>query len=377
MAEPNDGGRERDTLFPNRWISIDWDQTERVLGTLLERFEAEGFPYNNPNVRLPQDPRHMPETLPLGGVEHAMFLWSVCYYMRGGIRSNDAVRMLSTVYDAHPDFFVAGSVQDVEPEVVAGVLESHGLGFQHKNIGRYWVDNAKMLTELYDGDPRQIFDGVTDYSECLERIQNRGSGRNRRGFYGFQEKMVSMITYFLMDEELIDDFVFPLPVDLHVLRVSIENEMLRFNGYTEDDNLYSPETLATLRELYEEYARRHNISPLRLCDAVWLLSNALCRQQPGNVTFEPLGRDARNGRATELVVQVADVNNPAHQAAYDRSCRECPLQETCAWNVPSKEYYVRGKLRRAGRRIRFPLRQGTLFNLQYGSGAYADLGQEL
>lgn len=379
MAEQDGKRYEQDSLLPERWMSIDWERTELVLGALLERFEAEGFPYNNPNVRLPQDPRHMPETLPLGGVDHAMFLWSVCYYMRGGIRSGDAVRMLSTVYDAHPDFFDAHVAQGLDKEVVGGVLESHGLGFQHANIGRYWVENAKQMVELYDGDPRKIFDGVTTYEECLERIQNRGSGKKRRGFYGFQKKMVSMATYFMMDASLIEEFVFPLPVDLHVLRVSIENEMIKFHGYAEDDNLYSEETLDLLRSLYYEYAHKHGIDTIRLCDAVWLLSNSLCSKQPGNITFEPNGREGRQGRATELVVQIADPNNHNHQAAYERSCRDCPLQATCEWNVPSKKYYVSGELSRAGRRVRFPALQGVLLNLslQSESDEYADLGQEL
>lgn len=81
---------------PVRYIEVDHDRVDEVIGTILAAYEAGGFPYNQDTVRLPHDPRHMPETLERGGREHALFLWASCYYMRGGIKSVDAFRSLST-----------------------------------------------------------------------------------------------------------------------------------------------------------------------------------------------------------------------------------------------------------------------------------------
>jgi hypothetical protein len=298
----------------------------------------------------------MPETLPLGGVEHAMFLWSSCYYMRGGIKSVDAFKMLARVYDDAPWLFNTTMAGFADPAAVGNTLQSFGLGLQHEQIGHFWVENAKRMQRLYEGDPRNIFNDVTSYKESLDLIQNRGKGQ---GFLGFQEKMVSMITYFLMDQDLIEPYVFPLPVDIHVMRVSIATEMLKFDGYAEDDNLLSQEALDTARELYYRYALDHHINPLRLSDAVWLLSNALCGTQPGNITIEPEGRKNRNGRSTVFLPLEVSIDDPRQQAMYDKTCESCPVQTFCDWNVPGTIYYVLGELRRRGHRIRFP--RGTLF----------------
>jgi hypothetical protein len=346
-------------LEDGKQITIDWPQVEKVLGLLVDAYQNNKFPYNQDSVRVPHDPRHMPETMPRGGTEHAMFLWTTCYYMRGGIKSVDAIKRLATIYDQRPDLFDCAQAAEVEPEEVAGVLKENGLGFQ-ASVGALWVENARRMQERWGGDPRNIFKGVDSYEKALERIQNDGNGK---GFIGFQEKMVSMATYYLMDDEMIEPFVFPLPVDLHVLRVSVANELLVFEGYEEDENLYSSETLRELRTLYYEYAVHHEINPLRLCDALWLLSQSSCGKHPGNITLEPDGRKNRNGRKTNLVPLPVDVNDVNQQRAYENSCRCCPIESTCRWNVPGKIYYVQGELKRRGERVRFPLpAQGSLFS---------------
>ncbi len=65
-------------------IVVDDEQVHEVLSTLTHAYRENLFPYNLDSVRLPHDPRHMPNNLERGGKDHAMFLWNVCYYMRGG-----------------------------------------------------------------------------------------------------------------------------------------------------------------------------------------------------------------------------------------------------------------------------------------------------
>jgi hypothetical protein len=218
----------------------------------------------------------------------------------------------------------------------------------------------------YGGDPRNIFDGVTTYEDSLERIKNDKKGG---GFIGFQEKMTSMILYYMMDEELIDQFNFPIPVDLHVMRVSIANEMITFPNSPDGTNVFVPETLAALRKLYFDYAADRDGNALRLCDAVWLLSMSSCGKHPGNMTIEPLGRSKRTGRTTYLIPNEVKIEDPVQRKAYEESCRKCPIQETCENNIPGTIYYVSGNLIIRGRRVRFPLpmysqptgEQGELF----------------
>ncbi|MCU0667056.1 MAG: hypothetical protein MUF85_00330 [Patescibacteria group bacterium] len=341
-----------------RCIVIDDERVSQVIGRLIYAYEQNEFPYNLDSTRTPQDHRHMPQTLEYGTKEHAMFLWTVCYYMRGGIKSNDAVMRLAKMYDMHPELFVAESAMICQKADLRNLLSEYGLGLQ-ETVSNAWVENAARLYERYDGDPRKIFDGVTTYQQSLSRIKNDGKGG---GFIGFREKMVSMIIYYLSDEGLIKEFEFPLPVDIHVLRVSIANELVKFEGYAEDENLLDEDLLITVRGLYLAYARQHNVSMLTISDAVWLLSQSTCGMHPGNVTLEPHGRGNRKGRQTHLIPAPVNADDESQRELYARTCALCPIEETCRWNVPGKIYYVQGKLIRRGERLRYPPpSQGLLF----------------
>lgn len=347
-------------------LEINHARVEAVLGALMSAYVNNEYPYNLDAVRLPHDPRHMPRTLKPGsrnledkeGKTRAMFFWNVCYYMRGGIKSNDAVIRLGQMYDEHPELFSCACIvdktqdggEDILKHEIRTTLQKVGLGFREA-VSRQWVENALRMQAQYDGDPRRIFEDVSSYAACLDRIQNKHGGT---GFIGFQEKMVSMITYYLMDDGLIDEFVFPIPVDFHVARISIANELVSFPDVPHGTDLYSRTLLDTLRGIYFEYAHEHGVSPLRLCDAVWLLSVALCGKQPGNVTFEPNGRNNRTGRKTLLVPQIADPSNELHREAYAETCAKCPIEQHCQFNIPGADYYIAGSLNIRGVRIKLP-----------------------
>lgn len=334
-------------------IIVDYERADHVLGTLLELYGNNEYPYNLETTQVPHHPNNMPKTMPRNGKEHAAFLWNSCYYMRGGIKSVEAFRRLSNMYDdpASRDLFDLHYAKDSDVGEVVTALKKHGLGFRGTVSGQ-WIENARRMVDLYDGDPRNIFDGVEDYDEALLRIQNDHKGG---GFKGFQHKMTSMIIYYLIDDKLIDNIDnFPIPVDLHVMRMSVANEMIKFPGAELDENLFQPETTLTLRDLFVDYANRHAVSPIKICNAVWLYSEALCGYQPGNITLEPRGRDARNGRKTELVPLEYDPLDDAQRKAFARTCGRCALNAVCKWNVPGKPYYVSGELIRRGERQGYP-----------------------
>jgi len=317
-----------------------FDRLDEIVGVLLEARANNEFPYSHEAANLPQNERNMPPELPRGGREHANFLWATCYYMRGGIKSTSAFAGLSELYVQEPELFDPHTAMGDDPSRVTELLKSKGLSFSSSTIGPAWVENARRMVERYEGDPRNIFRGTTDYSELLSKMKNNGRGK---GFVGFQEKMVSMITYYLMDSELIPYFDFPLPVDFHVLRVSAANEIITFENTPESGDIYSEQTLAMLRNMYHDFSVTHGISQLDVCNAVWSLSSAICGSQPGNIMLEPGDRNKREGRSTHIIPLPIDTNSPAQIRAYERSCGLCPLEQTCQHNMPSKEYYVRGR----------------------------------
>jgi hypothetical protein len=143
------------------------------------------------------------------------------------------------------------------------------------------------------------------------------------------------------------------------MRVSISNRMIRFyDGDGQEvpvgTNLFTGETTAALRKLYFDYVEERGANPLLVCDAVWMLSESICGTNPGNVTLEPMGRDTRKGRGTYLIPQPIDIESPAQQKAYAKSCGICPAEHTCERNIPGKLYIVLGKLIDRGERVRFP-----------------------
>ena len=376
---------------PKLPIAVHAERVDEVLDKLLSTLQAGEFPYNLADARSPHIPENMPTTLERGGREHAMFHFACCYYMRGGIKSFTAYTRLGRLYDTRPDLFdchkivanlgsdVQSSPIDVErlaeelendtlaedvveqlnPETpramveqdIADALQAFGLGM-HNTTARIWVENAIRMVDRYDGDPLEIFNGVTDYTEACRRIENDKKGN---GFKGFKEKMVSMITYFLMDDGLIDSFKFPIPVDVHVLRVSILNGLISFPGVPPNTDLMRPETTDALRKVYLDYVVRKDADPLRLCDAVWLLSGLLCSKAPGNWTIEPLPRKFRDGKRTPLIVVDENPDDPKQMAAYEKSCRCCPVETTCNARMSATTWYIADMLAVRGPRMRFPL----------------------
>ncbi|HET7630597.1 MAG TPA: hypothetical protein VFK03_04450 [Candidatus Saccharimonadales bacterium] len=341
-------------------IVVNQEHAFKVIDNIMEAYRTGQPPYNREETRLPQDPRHMPERLNLGGIDHAMFLFNICNYMRGGTGSITAVKCMARVYDEWPELFDCKVAIDADPEDIADVLTRNGLGFQ-KRVARDLKENSRRLLERYDGDPRKIFDGITSYEESLELVMNDGRGN---GFVGFREKMTSMLTYYLVDAGLIEQFDFPAPIDLHFMRVSIANEMISVPDAPYGTNLYTDEVTAALRKLYFDYVVEKQVDPIAVTDAVWMLSESSCGTHPGNSTSEPFGRSRRNGRKTYLIPGVVDPSNPVQRAAYASTCAICPIEKTCEFNIPGTHYYVGGSVIFRCKRMRFPISQSITESTQ-------------
>ncbi len=333
-------------------LQVHRSRAETVLDELVLRYRTSQYPYNTRAAVLPQSQEHLPSSLPRGGLDEANFLWCLCYYMRGVIDSISAVTRLGRLYEAHPDLFVPQLAAQLSQETIRTRLIEHRLP-DTKTIAKTWSLNAQRLTERWGGDPRQIFAGISDYEAACVRIQ---SGKKDTGFMGFQEKMVSMIIYFLSYRHMIEGFPFPIPVDFHVLRTTIAHEMVTFTGIAEDENLFKPALLVAARKLYLWYSQTHGVTPLELCDTIWIYSRIMCQYNPGNASTV-IREDPEGNR---LVARAREVNaipvtwSTGQRNSYSRSCGHCAVRSTCSWNIPAGMYYVQGKLIRRGRRLDDP-----------------------
>lgn len=321
-------------------ITPHFDRLDEIVETLIEVRERNEFPYGLDAAMLPQDERNMPPSLPRGGREHANWLFAGCGYMRGGIKSTTAFKSLSKIYAKEPELFDPYNLQHDDPARITVLLQENGLAFNAEFVGRAWVENARRMVELYDGDPTRIFDGSKKYEDIVAKVKNNGRGK---GFLGFREKMTSMIAYYLMEAEIMPYFDFPLPVDIHVLRVSASNEIITFENLPKDGNILSERTLDMLRRMYHDFSVTHGTSQLDVCNAVWSLSSSICGEQPGNIMKEPGRKEGRQGRSTHIIPTTIDARNQQQIARYKRTCLHCPVERTCEHNMPSKEYNVKAR----------------------------------
>jgi hypothetical protein len=177
-------GRQEIILEDGKRAYVDWDRAYEVLGTLVEAFYKKDYPYDQEWCVLPEDPKHLPDNLSLGGKEHAMFLWNVCFHMRGWNQSVVAFKHHAELYRDQPEIYDTAIAMDTDPGEIEKLLREHRLSADAKIISKAWVDNSARIQEKWQGDPRSIFEGVTTYKEAIKRVHDDNKGG---GFWGFQK----------------------------------------------------------------------------------------------------------------------------------------------------------------------------------------------
>ena len=161
-----------------------------------------------------------------------------------------------------------------------------------------------------------------------------------------------MLIYFLLDSGFIAGFPHPIPVDFHVLRILLANEILVWPSAPKG-NYYRPKLRRVARRLLQTYCEQQTVDPRELCNAIWLYSRTCCRHHPGNRSRH----GEYDGRNT--VIDPTTIRWTAtRQRTYDRNCGRCPIADTCYWHVPSAHYYVQGQIFPRGQRTTSP--QGLL-----------------
>lgn len=210
----------------------------------------------------------------------------------------------------------------------------------------------------WGGDPRNIFKGINSFEGAVEKLKNRGNWKveNPNGFYGFREKMVSMLIYFYAHAGIIELFKFPPPIDFHVSRILLSNLVVVVKEYVPGIRFTREEMsdigIGVMRKwIYEE-----DKDPVVFSNALWLLSRDVCDKAPGNYSRVP---KVRNGRNTEVTAVTYSMTESRYKTYTRRGCSRCPLRETCELSIPSAPYYINGVLELRGERPRFDA-QNTL-----------------
>lgn len=307
----------------------------KILDTIMQTFLENKPPYDEAVLPQAFKPERFFDGKDLcGSSEHAMYFWNICSYMSGRIKSDLAFHKMTDIFNEHPELFDANCLAETDVTTIENILRNHGLGRQNK-VATQWIKNAQKLVERFDGDPRNIFKNATTYQECVNHIKNDGSGD--RGFLGFREKMTSMILYFLIDEGLIQEIAFPVPVDFHAIRVSLATEMVS----TEPKNIYRTNSKLedTLRILFQNYIHDKNINPLDLTNAIWLLSSNLCNKNIGHLSDRIM---SKNG--LEFIFKDIKTDNLKHSENWHKTCGRCALEQYCKYYIPAGPYYAKSAI---------------------------------
>ncbi len=397
---------------------VDRNQTKHVFDLLIRRLTEKGPPYHSAHV--PQANQFLPKNLEKGSREHAIFLFMLCLWMRGGVESDTAASLLKEMYEKKPKVFLPENYRLIEGEStvknselnkkqirkISKTLTEFNLGQRVEENGSGWVYNMRKLDRFWQGDPRELMNDRPDFDMLTKRIKGKTRSKeglfinedNPNGFMYFREKMVAMIAYFLMDSKLVPMFYTPVPVDFHVLRLLTLTGIFRVEGMSIEEavgvDFYTAHTQRLAREITEWYCRKFHISPIALCDSLWLLSREFCRDNPGNsgyvmddlrkktirdkrndipgssFLFDELSKDKKNPVISKDESSDGYLNfgfyppddisgrkryrglrwngdiwdSPGRVKRFNRSCGQCPVNDHCHYNISSGAYYTSGKL---------------------------------
>lgn len=316
-----------------------------VFGRLLEALKNNEYPYTVgvlPQHRIPNEIRDDP-------LVHARFLFYLCHYMRGAIKSNLATQRLVALWKEKPWFFEPAFFENATRDEVEKEL-AYVLNYQTKQIASFWIENSRRLEVRWGGDPRNIFKGARHGDVVRERIMNRAAKRMRAhngelqlepGFLGFQGKMASMLSYFLMEAKLVNPIAIAPAVDFHLLRIMLSTGVLTVKPEYWGTSLYDYAHAAGTSVL-EAYGERKHVHPVEIGDALWILSTTLCSKAPGNASMGRSKERGVGGRKALPKSRNVDAYNLQHQELYARSCGVCPAEKFCTLNLPSGPYYEGG-----------------------------------
>ncbi len=296
----------------------------------------------------------IPASIQAGSVGHAIFLFCSCYYMRGKINSNTALDLLGVLYQKEEWMFDPKHFQNLSSDNarvasrwITALLVHHGLGFNAVEVGEQWVHNMTLLADYWHGNPIEIFDSANEDYEvlCTVLMKSKKSKDPAHGFYGFREKMVSMLSYFYIHADIVRPFPHPVPVDFHILRILVSQEILSADGIGSKSRLSVDRLSRSARSLTLEFCAVTGIEPKELADALWHMSREFCVEHPGNSSS--VGH--YKGRRTPINVKPVRWTENQH-SRYHRTCGRCVVETTCKWNVASANYYVQGVVEIRGER---------------------------
>ncbi len=332
---------------------INYSRARTVFEKMLARYVARQHPFQNLEDDLPQ-------TMVLDQVKSdplrlALHLFFACKYMRGTVISSHAFRVLNAHQEDNPWLFQPELVAFASVRDVQAVLGAK-IPWQQAQVAELWRDNARVLNDEWKGDPRKIFRGASTKEDLYRRVmgpkykeyESRPDGKRVRlgnpyqGFGGFQEKMTSMLAYFLEAMELIKPTALSAPVDFHHLRVYLATRMIEIDT---DTVRYERVKMLGI-ELAERLQKDFGLTQVQYGDIVWLWSIRSCRWSPHNASTATKDQNGKEVRTAVSVTWTA-----GQIASHDKTCGRCQIADYCDFGIPPGRYYTTGVFDRIVRTV--------------------------
>lgn len=317
-----------------------------VFDKILDLYKRGAYPYTLPAAELPQN--RIPDELKEDKLAHARFLFYVCHHMRGMVRSITAFEQHLKMREEHPWMYVPEEASARSEEEILAALDGY-LRVGAKVTARFWKENSERL-QWWGGDPRNLFDGVRNFKTLTDRVCNKKklvNGFHMNGFLGFQEKMASMLAYFLAEAELVPTFSFPPPIDFHHMRMAMATGVIRKHKSYKKTLRYTEDVVKPVRDVSAAYCRERGEDSILFANALWLYSLILCAQSPINSDENEDNDHNKNKRDHGMFTELPR-NRVLPRAKwwgrYMASCGSCPMQTECSFGIPARPYYLKGML---------------------------------
>ena len=168
-----------------------------------------------------------------------------------------------------------------------------GIRYPHKDVA-WWHENAKILSEKYQGDPLKIFELVSwDVLRIAEAVRRLDRFRGLGG-----EKIFPLWLRMLRDIEGLpfrgmDNL--PIPVDRHIARATFTTGLLKGNY----SGKFNAELIKLIQDTWREVCATGDTIPIDFDEALWQLSRQGCHyRHQVNIQI------ARNGQIVRLGMYV-------------------------------------------------------------------------
>jgi hypothetical protein len=331
-----------------------------VFGILDRTWREKIGIFKDAVLALPQNRYSIKKSFPLlSDRDFANWFFFLALPMRGGIKSDYATKLWLQIISKYPSLIhIETVVRDWPPKRIIKTLQEFNANYQDKQHAENWYNNAKNLLERWEGDIRNVFEGISNFEEVFARVDYKSNPKT--GFRGMRRKIFNLCKIWLEEQNLIKISPGPIPVDFHALRIlwsteiiNLDNWAVPFKPRKEKQKPLEGKIALRIWESVidqimiwsEKFLQKYGFSHLVINPAIWTLGEALC------------GRNFQNSFRTKTMTYVETdelQKNPNLWAHKKNYCGFCVIERWCKWRIPSGPHYRWGILARVGRRLSHP-----------------------